>query len=267
MPLPCLITSGSRYYAEVGGGGTDFTQILFSDNFQSGTLGATISGNGYATTHAKYSDAITGPAGEPKVLSDLATLGETENAIGWYWNYPDANTLGKGDEIWFRIKANHPSGYSFATDSNLKWMRVHQLGAGFNDLYYRDSVGGWRFQSEVAPDDRNFTGTQPIELDTWETFEWYVRLSDEVGSGNALVRFWKNGTFIGEFDVVKTLTSASDVSDFLIWRNYWNGGVPQTQTCYYADFAVAVKSAGWRDDTPYLSDDGGGRLFIGTGSP
>lgn len=272
--LSVIAGPGSRYYppADVGGG-TDFSQILFSDDFQSGTVGNIITAatGAYGLSEVKYSTDITGPGGLPKVAEDLALQGVDENAVGWDWTFPGGNVLHEGDEIWVRVKMWFPATYDFTSNSHLKWLRVAS-GANWVDLYYRDSDGGWRYQSEVTPtgiDDRNFLDSTQYAIvpETWETYEWYVRLHSQTGPGNALVRAWKNGVFIGEFDVLRTLASSGNTSGRVIVRNYWNGFVPVTQTNYNADFAVAVKSAGWRDDTPYLSTDAGGRLHIGTASP
>lgn len=274
MPLPCLVGPGSRFYGASGGGGsgTDFSQILWSDLFQDGTVGNTLSGNGYNTTHAQYSTVRTGPTGLPKVLEDTATSGATENAIGYYKDL--GISLTAGDEIWIQVDWFMPVGSNFdASTYALKFLRAHVETAGLSHVGYDDlylapsgSENAWLHQSEIFGDNDRFGGgTTFPAYGVWNKVEFYVRLGHAPTSTGGLgrMRTWLNDVFLHETDFMETLNAATDIVRQILVVTYWNGGVPVTQTWSWGSIAIAAKAAGVRDDTAHMSTDSGGRIYLG----
>jgi hypothetical protein len=278
MPFLSIAGPGSRHYPSAEEGGTDFSQLLLSDDFQAGTVGQPLSGNGgYHTSHAFYSDDIVGPSGLPKVVSCVATEGAEENALGFYCTLPGGLALTGGDEIWIRIKWFMPVGSDYnASTYALKFLRAHVLSStavhqGYDDLYLNRPVttDAWIHQSELFGDNDFFGAGSHPQYGVWNTVEFNVRFGHTPTSVGGLgrMRTWFNGVFLHETDWQETLNNATDECLEVLWVTYWNGTVPVTQTWYCADFAIAARKDGVRDDTVHLSTDSGGRKFIGIGSP
>lgn len=162
-------------------------------------------------------------------------------------NWP--NELLKGDEIFIRFRMFYPAGFNHYTvggGSHVKFTRIKTLtaggaNAGLIDIYWhsqnnaegttykfiKEQVDKWVYFGDSA----NF----PFVSGQWVTFNIHYILSDVPGEG--LVRVWRDGSLMVNANEA-TLTNATDRALDWYLFTYWNGAVPQNQSCYVDDVVI-----------------------------
>ena len=205
-----------------------------------------------------------------KSYKDVSQVtGTTEWANGFIHAIP--SDLVEGDEAWVRMKIYIPSTADLSVSTgNLKWFRWQQhtnlaANAGYSDLYYFKSTGGWRYIKEGGGSWSVLTsavdGPFDMEYDKWIEWEIYTKFH----STDGIVRLWKDGVLVGEVLSEATMIAATDVAKAFYFRTYWNGtGIPKQQDWYYDNFSMALEGAG-QSDTTSLRTDAAGNKFIGVG--
>lgn len=266
------VTSNEVTVTTDSAGSTNFAQLFHYTPMTGGTNGNSIQTvSPWAAGGAGTCVIGDDPLGQQgKVAVDTIPLGAKGGAIGGNISWTSLPLTG-GDEIWFRQKVYIPISASYSATPHLKFFRfrIRNSGGshiGYDDIYLEPD-GDFKFIFEGQNLWQNITTDQshaPIK-GQWEVFEGYMRLGHTPTSdgGLGLYRLWHNGVLVGEVANRRTINSATDQCWAVYWQDYWNGGSPQAQTWYWTKSAIAVKRAGGRDDTPYLSTDSGGRLFIG----
>lgn len=206
------------------------------------------------------------------VSGDLsARMSITGGSDGWgEWGavISHPSELTRYDELWYRVHAYFPSGFSYQADPWLKFLRVHTLTAGGNNIGYVDwyvnndpsdpSPYRWIYEGQQlwqtfgTYDDR-------IRFGQWATYEMYVKFDTVPASqgGEALVRVWKNGKLLREITDGVTLAQSDAYSHRSLIFTYWNGGAPQTQHMYIDDVVLTSDEPSARDAQ--------GNPMIGTG--
>lgn len=268
------VTSNEVTATTDSAGSTNFSQLFHYTPFTGGTNGASISTvSPWAVGGAGTCVIGDDPLGQQgKVAVDTIPLGAKGGAIGGNISF-GSTPLTSGDEIWFRQKVYIPIGASYSASPHLKFFRfrIRQAGGahvGYDDIYLEPD-GDFKFIFEGENSWQNLTTNQAFApvLGQWNVYEGHMVLDNVPVSsgGNARYDFWSNGILVGSVTNRRTLNADTDQCWAAYWQDYWNGGSPQAQTWYWTKTAIAIKRAGGRDDTPYLSTDSGGKLFIGVG--
>ena len=236
-------------------------------DFENGSAGAkTVGTDAFtSTTAAVYSTAQV-YSGK---YSSANSISQGEYGFGIFGGISEFPTkVGKGGEIWVRLRAYFPTGFDFTANPWLKFIRIHTQtpsgsNIGYDDWYINisNTTNPYRFIYEGEQVWYPFASTaQAPQLGKWETYEMYVKLDTVPASqgGQAVVRMWKNGVLIGESKDRVTLANADAVSNAVYIFTYWNGAAPKTQTMYLDDVVVQT-------DTP-SAKDAAGNAFIGVGT-
>lgn len=182
------------------------------------------------------------------------------------------DNLVKGDEIWIRLRTKFPADFDFTADPHLLFLRLpieseEEGKEGSNDIYLPGGKNGHVFEFVREGDDQwIFFGniSDRIVLGLWETYEWYVKLSDiawddEPGAG-AVMRFWKNDNLLVEITDKPTLVSANSYLPEFHLFTYWSGGSPRTQQMYVDDLRITT-------DVPDSGSEDQPRIGIGSTMP
>jgi hypothetical protein len=140
--------------------------------------------------------------------------------------------LHKGDELWWRVHTYWPKGINYSAAPRLKFLRIHTCpkeggNFGYDDIYINPpgSKVPLQFIYEGA---HKWTqiGTQQdaIQPDTWECYEYYLKLDDKsvADGGEARVRMWKNGKLIADISDRITLKKPDGYADGAFLFTYWN---------------------------------------------
>lgn len=197
-----------------------------------------------------------------------------------------------GDEIWFRFYVYVTPGSDLYASPRLKWMRVKSAvdavgsnGAGWPDVY-RQNDGTWGLISSTENSNGGNTWVfeespnNAVVAGQWQCHEMYVRAGTAGVNqgGTGIMRFWVNGNLVIEHLDSPTMKNATDYYLSPVLWSYWNGQtlgpppVPRANTItggnqiwYWKRFACALKVAGVRDDSVYLTADVNGNKMIGPG--
>jgi len=244
-------------------------------NFDSYTAGQAVTGaNGFDS--AVNSGSTTSLASTTQSVSSPNSAAFTIAQTAEFWGAefvfligPDGGdgTLQDGDEFWVQFKVFHPTGWDNDTngDGGTKFFRyrtetsgeVPQRVATFQ-LRGASTITGLRTELEgQVPDDVDITqaGFGGFALNQWNTFEFYINLSETTGT----IRSWCNHLPAGEVTGINTIGTLANVKFFrLMLLNFWNNGAPATQTLYIDDFRVANSDT----DSP-VNTDSNGDIFIG----
>lgn len=190
-----------------------------------------------------------------------ARMSIAEGSDGWAeWgaviNHP--SKLTRYDELWLRVHAFFPDGFSYQADPWLKFLRVHTLKPDGSNIGYID----WYVNND--PDDPSpyrwiYEGQQmwstfgasddQIRFDLWATYEMYMKFDTVPASqgGNAIVRVWKDGKLLKEITDGITLSQADAYSHRSLIFTYWNGTAPKTQHMYIDDVVLTTDQPSARD--------------------
>ncbi len=213
-------------------------------NFENGALGSRAAGSDAfsGNTQAIISDEVTSVSGS-KVAKTTITAGEA----GWgKWggtiSFP--TPLKRGDEVLITVHVWWPSGFSYAAEPHLKFLRV-KTPSGYNDIYIENpkynSTQPYKFIYEGEQVwSRIGESKDAIKFDVWEKYEFYIKFDNvsEAAGGMANVKFWKNGVLLAETKQRKTLgTADQQATDFYLFT-YWNGLNSPTQSLYIDDITI-----------------------------
>lgn len=259
-----------RARAGVSSGGS--FSPLFQTDFEGASLPSWFDayGGGSISTEQAYSGTKSAKCSVTSGSADLNYLA----------GRPSVN-LGEGQEIWVRFRTFFPTGYSFSASPHLKFFRIDQgPGSGVNkghgahiDWYIRfvgqagdtNNVGYLDYIQENQQSWLYDTTTLPsgIVRNTWQTWNFYYKLHSVAASGR--IRLWRDSTLLVDVNSRVTLGSSTNVigstadanAQGIMFQTYWNGGAPQTQSCYIDDWCVATQAS------PPTNTDSGGNLFIG----
>ncbi len=262
--LPGSWTSGGSFghrgafYAETRTIPT-YTPLIKKD-FESDTVGAVPAGIGTTDDLVSTYHAASGNN------SWNLTLDSGETGFGdWGGIVTFPTTFSKGDEIWSQVKVYWPSGESYDASPYLKFLRYRNYtaagaGTGYADVYIAPSTSSkyfrWIKEGEGIWSD---FGSSRVAGDTWETWEYYIRLDDvdEDSGGSGVVRVWRNCSLILEETSLDTLVNATDYVSKLYLFTYWNGGAPEDISIYVDDIEIASS------DSPPLNTDAAANAYIG----
>jgi hypothetical protein len=171
----------------------------------------------------------------------------------------------KGDEIWMYTEIFWPTGFDYDGSPRLKFMRLRTESSGgsnegYNDWYIDPAGENTYFDGENnvpwAPhpfikeqqdvwyrDALNGQTTAPDVSNTWETYEFYLKLDDlpANGGGTGRLRMWKDGALIREETDIEPLNTATSEMKAALWFTFWNGGSPATQSLYVKNLKVQTR--------------------------
>lgn len=237
--------------------------------FEGGSVGARALGaNAFNDASAAVYDRTHVYEGTTAAKSSVTGGVEGWGEWGGVIQFPERVT--RGGDLWIRARAYFPSGFSFAANPWLKFMRVRTFtssGAniGYDDWYIdlANSANPYRFiyEGEQVWSPFGTKGVDEPKFDQWETYEMYIKF-DTVSAANGgagLVRMWKNGKLIGEMRNRITLANATAYSDSFYLFTYWNGLAPKSQSMWVDDIVIQTDTPGARDAN--------GNAFIGVGAP
>jgi len=199
-------------------------------------------------------------SGNMAALLDIKANTSGYGTWGGTFTFPEK--LGKGDEIWYRVSVNIPSGFDYDADPWLKFMRIHTPD-GHLDWYITNEGSKYPFQFIYEGEQvwsKFGTDNDRVQFDRWETYEMYIKL-DNVSvdnGGESLVRVWKNGRLMGEFTDRQTLKSTTTKAGYALLFTYWNGENSPSQSLMVDDIIITT-------DTPTKTDVNG-NPFVGVGS-
>ena len=237
--------------------------------FENGKIGTQADGPdgfpGGAFKNTKYSNVVS-QTGKQSAVSTIKSGTNGFSEFGGTLKFP--NHLSNGDEVWFRVWAYFPAGFSFSCGGctqGVKFMRVHTANAnGTNEGYHTillkdDNV---EVDSEVTgkPFHNNNAGKKTVggknTRGTWHAYEIYIKFSSQPGKG--VYRVWKNGNLIFQDTKTNTLKTSASKSDFIYLFSYWNGGAPKTQSVYIDNIVLT--------NARPSATDAHGNSFVGVGN-
>ncbi len=194
-------------------------------------------------------------------------------------------TPGQGDEVWLRLRTFFPTGFSFASNPHLKFLRIDtgappaghgahidwyisavdaQHPSGYFNFIY-EGVQSWLFASDA-------TLPTGIVLNQWQTWEVYYKLHSVASS--SILRLWRDGTLIcdtsanipagvGQRATLSNSTTIignlqGNMAQGFMHVTYWNGGAPQNQSWWVDDFTIYTSLTGRPTNA-----DAAGNTFIG----
>lgn len=159
----------------------------------------------------------------------------------------DANfSLGKGDEIWMRVRLFIPQDWEFNSGRN-KFMRLRTT-KGFLDLYLSGNEAletpiHFIYEGEQKWE-RYGSFSKHLPREKWVTYEVYYSLDDKPFSegGKGVVRVWVDGRLVGEALNRKTLANDNvTLHSFLLFTWFGNEKSPKTQSLYVDDLFITTK--------------------------
>jgi len=180
------------------------------------------------------------------------------NSFGGRRFLPADRRVGRGGELWVRVRVLFPAGFSFAADPWLKFLRIDtgrgETHEGYDDWYLDDPDArdpAHVFISEVSgqPSRRCGRSSDNPRRGRWETYEMYVRFDDVAAraGGSGRVRMWKDGVLLCEIDDLPTLATPSSTASAFLFSTYWNGKAPKTQQMYLDDVVITSRRPAARD--------------------
>jgi hypothetical protein len=237
-------------------------------NFNSGSIGTKADGaDGFtgAFKNSLYSDKFVN-SGKGSAQLTITEGSKGFGEFGGEYKFP--KVLREGDEVWIRVWAYFPTGFSFSCggcSQGVKYIRIHTASEsgsneGYHSILLKDSavevdseVTGKTFHSnnvgKKTVGEKNTTGT-------WHAYEMYIRFSATPGKG--VYRVWQNGNLVFEDTTTNTLKSSTSKADLIYLFSYWNNGAPKTQSAFVDEIIVtSVKPS---------ETDSEGNPFIGVGN-
>lgn len=276
---------GKRYSAYRAGdapvgGGTDLSQIFYSNNFEGGTNGVVAGAEtGFADIAGAVYDNTMSYTGSSQSLKDTITVGTDANGLGWrHWLDWDNIKLGVGDEMWLRFDQFLEAGFELNVSGgapSVKWVgMLSNSGTSRTYINPMDSASqvsnDWYFDAEgqAGEEQSNLTAGSGLVLrGVWQRWEFRVKPGK---TNDGEITIWLDGVRVANLTGINNLASAATHFRNIHFQLFWNGGAPKTQTMWIDNWAVAIKSAGTeagavaRDDTVYMATDAHGNPFIGS---
>jgi hypothetical protein len=257
--------------------------FAYQKSFDQGTLGQTVQGqpDGFddAAGDSVLTDEICYRGGRAAKLQIKAS----DTAFGTWGGIVNTPVLHAGDEIWYRVRTYWPNGSDLTayyntglpnshTDKNqpswpeiLKFLRLHtvtptQGNGGYDDIYISTSPTSDHALQFIYEGQQMWTlvgkVSDRIQLATWETYEVYLKLSDQpmAMGGTARVRVYKDGILLSDIQDRQTLSAADYTAQDVFVFTYWNNGAPITEAMYVDDMIVTTKTplAKDADGLPYI---------------
>lgn len=246
-------------------GGADFTPY-FKDDFESYADGESLTNNNpfdaAGRTTASQEQSYSG-----STSARMEIRGGDNGGFGhWGGIIPITPNLGKGGEIWVRMRVYWPQEFEFSATPWMKFIRLHNRNShgengGHNDLYVDEadkSESVLRCIKEQHDQWQVYNGN-PIPRDQWETYEMYLFVDelsvDEGGQGR--MRIWRDTELIFDRTDVPTISDAGGVIDYLYIFTYWNNEMPPNNIVYLDDIVIAT------NESPPNHQDANGNVFIG----
>jgi len=209
-----------------------------SYDFNDGTVGQMVAGLD-AGGWTRYTKQQSFEGGKAAVLE--ARRGR-ENFGRWGGVVKFPANLRKGDEIWWRVRTYWPKGMDYTANPRLKFLRIHTCSStgenhGYNDVYINKPGSNVPIQfiyEGEAKWSSVSTTEDAIVPDTWEAYEFYMKLDDVAvdDGGQARIRFWKDGRLLKEITDRKTLKLADDYANSAFLFTYWNSSPYMGQIVY-----------------------------------
>ncbi|NOY89559.1 MAG: hypothetical protein GXP55_00020 [Deltaproteobacteria bacterium] len=175
--------------------------------------------------------------------------------------------LGKGSEVWVRLRVFWPASFQFTASPWMKFLRIHNQNEdgsndGYNDLYIDEPDDSSRPTLRCIKEKHDVWETDdgtPLPRDTWQSYEMYL-YADDVPvdeGGNARMRIWKDNVLIFDRTDVPTLATAGGNLDLFYLFTYWNNEMPPNNHCFVDDLILAT------DASPPPNTDAAGNRMIG----
>lgn len=209
--------------------------------------------------------------------------GDTGGGFGkWGLGLNITPNLGKGQEIWVRLKVCWPQSFVFNAFPWMKFMRLHNklaapnsngsTNGGWNDLYVHHADGGTLSDGVTKKvvlrtikerhDQWKTYNKAPLKRDTWETYEMYLYIDNVsvANGGQARLRIWRDEELIINDEDVETITADDGVIDLFFLFTYWNAlqeKILNDNHAYIDDLVIATSVS------PPNSKDSSGNVFIG----
>ena len=164
-------------------------------------------------------------------------------------NFP--NKLYKGDELFLRFRMYYPSGFNHYTSGggdHIKFFRIRSMhadnsNAGYIDVYWDNKTSSTtlKFIKEGVNKWYNVSNSTdyPHLFDQWITYNVHYILDNDPTKGR--VRIWQNNDLLIDQSLSTLLNPEDWAKDFYLFT-YWNGEVPQNQSCYVDDIKLTSDS-------------------------
>lgn len=217
-------------------------------DFESGIPGANATGVDAFSGSSGLSVYTTEQAAAGSQSVKMTTLQGSEAAFDFGGIVNFTTPAYQTDTVWIRLKTFLPETFSIVTPGNgsLKYLRIRkrtaaQTHVGYFDFQMRDDTySNTRYrmiQEGVAANWVNLGPNSPVPRGVWVDHTLCLFLHATVGV--ARVRFWENATLLVDTTTLPTLVNATDEAYAFYLYTYWNGGAPQTQSCYADDIRIA----------------------------
>lgn len=205
-----------------------------------------VDGNSRYSSEQAYEGATSGKM--TLLLSDNEASGGSGGFGRWGGIIYFPTELQAGDEFFMRFRMYYPSGFDHYTSGgggHVKFIRFRTEDASGNNAGYIDVY--WDFESasttykyikEFSPNQWSYFGPKasyPHVFNNWVTYNVHVILSNSAQTGR--FRMWRDGELMTNLSVV-TLSGATHVCTRFHLFTYWNGQVPQEQSCYVDDVVI-----------------------------
>jgi hypothetical protein len=211
------------------------------------------------------SDGFGGDDGNSLYSSEQAATGLTSGKMtirlsnsdggfgGWGGVIGLPQKLQQGDELFLRFRQFYQPGFNFYTTGgggHVKFLRVRTetpAGAnkGYADVYWQSAgqATTYKFIKEFSPNLWQYFGsttTHPHITGQWVTYNVSILWHSDPAQGR--YRVWRDGDLLADLSVT-TLSDAADVATAFYLFTYWNGTVPQEQSCYIDDLVITSDRA------------------------
>jgi len=211
---------------------------------------------------SEASDGFDGSAGRSFFSSTQAKSGTTSGELNlkvsdsnsgfgmWGGIFQMPNALAQGDEVFAKFSMYYPDGFIHDTTGGggaVKFFRIYSsdgsgANAGYLDIYWRGSNSSHLYHfikegSGIVGPAKAFapTATHSYLTGQWVTFNVYYYLHSDESQG--VVRVWRDGELLLDVNT-KTLNGPEHITSSAYLFTYWNGTVPQDQTCYTDEWTI-----------------------------
>lgn len=216
-------------------------------DFENGTIGSKADGSdGFtgAFKYSKYTDVVAHTGNQSAEL----TINEGTEGFGeWGGAFKFPKPMYNGDEVWVRVWAYFPNGFSFncgGCTQGVKFIRIHtatnsEANEGYHSILIKDAI---EVDSEVtgktfhSNNSEKKSAGEKVTTGSWHAYEMHIKFSSEPGDG--IYRVWQDGKLVFEDTLTRTLKTSTSMSDFIYLFSYWNNGAPKTQSAYIDDIVI-----------------------------
>lgn len=244
---------------------TPFTEVSFEGGTSNTSVSPEIS-SAYGTVYTNAEAAKGSQSAKVKAKAGWATGSDGTNSVNNAWGMIHAlpTDLVQGDSVWIRQRMKFETGFNFASDFNLKTIRVlaKTLGGsavGHIDLYITPA-GKFYHQNELGGNASEEIPSSPtLTTGIWQDYEVQVLFHNTAGE----YRVWFGETLIYELTGIRTLGATDGKCNTINDFTYFNGGCPVQLSSVTGTFQVPVNTSG----TPDLTFDAATKTCVrATGS-